>query len=586
MVAFAAQAGCRLRESRRVRRSHTGGGIFSTRMQKPHRSTARCRYGAIAAGAVASEVVNNPETLASPIAASGMSQEGAKKGSIGVLGSGLGILSSVSDLPKTEALGIELRASAALAAPVRVVDGHFLEEPFRVRHEFSEDTEENAATVNNTIRQLVQHFNWKGVVGISVTIEISKQMGIFGEDFLKLERETGRMFAKTLRGKASFCHTVIHTDAAAYNELVFGACADEAHWRRKLVLACTLGKHIGAVLFSDGHRVRNSPLNAIFTSQWQANLAAYPHWTVGTKFTPPDPGCSDFKEWASLVDGHVSEIAKVASSIDRIVIIPTGRTAGIEGLTEALPPFLERTREVVSERSGEVFVLEPREGAVVRGVALCSLVELETIQVVRSLENVLHGDQALHSLSEPQLQMIFDKIDVNADGDIEPQEMCEALSLLGIERDTDALITELDTTRDGSIDFAEFRAWWRKEVNQARIVLITSADAFRRILQKRPPEGFGELVLLEVTFSFCRSCRAFASKFKRYAERYKDVRFIQLMGNSTIGAMELCTKELGVKVSPAFFVFRRGGELLASWTGANTKKFEEELEGCVQAEAD
>ena len=35
---------------------------------------------------------------------------------------------------------------------------------------------------------------------------------------------------------------------------------------------CTLGRNIGAILFMDGRRVRNSPLNELYTS------ILAPHW--------------------------------------------------------------------------------------------------------------------------------------------------------------------------------------------------------------------------------------------------------------------------------------------------------------------
>jgi len=497
----------------------------------------------------------------------------------------MGIVSSITDLPKTEALGIELRATAAVAAPSNMVEGGaFSEEPLLIRHEFGDDVEENRTTICKTIRDLVEHFNWKGAVGISVTVELSKQLGIFGEDFLKLEKETGTMFAKTLRGKASFVHTIIHTDAAAYDQLTFGASAGEDMWRDQLVLICTIGKHIGAVLFNNGVRVKNSPLNALFTSTWETSISG---WMVGNKFTPPQPGTPDFETWASLVDGHINEVAKSLSMVDRIIVIPGGRTAGIEGLTEALPPFLKQTKEVAHEA---VHVIEPTEGSVMRGVALCSLVELETQQAMKGLNTVLTGDLALHALSEQQVRMIFEELDMESNGSLEPRELQQALEILGIDRNVDELIEELDTAKDGAVSFSEFNEWWWREVNTADVILLTSADAWKRILYKnRPPEPFGPYVLLEVTFTFCRACRAFSNKFKRYATKYKDhggIRFCQLMGNSTIGAMQLVTKELGVKVSPAFFLYKRGGELISSWTGTNAERFEKEVNSVIEETTD
>ena len=40
----------------------------------------------------------------------------------------------------------------------------------------------------------------------------------------------------------------------------------------------------------------------------------------------------------------------------------------------------------------------------------------------------------------------------------------------------------------------------------------------------------------------------------------------RLIGNGTVGAAEL-TSQLGVTEAPAFFVYRRGGEMITSWKG-------------------
>ena len=54
----------------------------------------------------------------------------------------------------------------------------------------------------------------------------------------------------------------------------------------RLLEVITLGRNIGAVLFNDGRRVRNSPLNELYTS------------SLGTKFLEVS-GCSDLStEWA------------------------------------------------------------------------------------------------------------------------------------------------------------------------------------------------------------------------------------------------------------------------------------------------
>mmetsp|Transcript_1562 Transcript_1562/g.2975 ORF Transcript_1562/g.2975 Transcript_1562/m.2975 type:complete len:230 (+) Transcript_1562:957-1646(+) len=222
-------------------------------------------------------------------------------------------------------------------------------------------------------------------------------------------------------------------------------------------------------------------------------------------------------------------------------------------------------------------------------MALDAIFELQISQARRALDGVLNDSKILQHLSEVQLQAMFDQMDVDGDGSLQPEELCRALALLGLEREVDKLVEELDTTHDGEVSFNEFFSWWRKHVIQARCVVTTSAKAWQSIITNvNPPLNLGQLVLLKVTFTFCRSCRAFEPKWRRYSEEFRDIRFVELVGNGTVGAMEFCTKELGVKVSPAFFMFRRGesgGELIEQWTGANTERFESNVRMCLDREA-
>lgn len=253
-------------------------------------------------------------------------------------------------------------------------------------------------------------------------------------------------------------------------------------------------------------------------------------------------------------------------------------------MSQVLQPSLVRTSKIAEEKGCEVTFTDQHEGAVVRGVALCAVVELETTQVLRSLETVINGDTALHLLSDAQLHVIFDKIDGDGTGFVELSNLRGALQLLGIQREVSDLAEELDDAHTGVASFNSFLRWWRREVRRARVVRVTSADAWRAMLQASPPEGYGDLIVLEITFTFCRSCRKFDKTFQKKAEEYSNVRFVQFVANATIGGMDFVTKELGVRTSPAFFVFRRGGELLAQWSGANTTRFSSKLCEVLEAE--
>jgi len=491
---------------------------------------------------------------------------------------GLGILGSVADLPKTKALGIELRSTAALAAPVCMLDGSFEEELVRFYHDrdLLGGPEQALATLTATLNKVMDHFSWRGVVGCSITVEVSKRLGVESDDFAVLEKDVGKLLADSLELKGSFMHTVVHTDAAGYNDLVWGSDASESLWRGQSIVVCTLGKFLGAVMFNDGHRVRNSPMKSV---------AAGPFCSApGCKWMPPDVKEPGFQTWAKTIDTSLGKIIEAVPQVSRLILLPTGRTAREQEHAEQLMPLLTQATEAAEKKGCEVTIRDQPEGAVVSGVALCAVVELETTQVLRSMETVLNGDHALHLLSDAQLHVIFDKMDASGTGFVEVSNLRGALQLLGIQREVSDLAEELDDAHTGQASFDSFLRWWRREVRRARVVRVTSADAWKAMLQTTPPEGYGDLIILEITFTFCRSCRKFDKTFQKMAETYSNVRFCQFVANATIGGMDFCTKELGVKTSPAFFVFRRGGELLGQWSGANTVRFEAKLKEVLEAE--
>ena len=143
-------------------------------------------------------------------------------------------------------------------------------------------------------------------------------------------------------------------------------------------------------------------------------------------------------------------------------------------------------------------------------------------------------------------QAIFDQMDVDGNGTLQTEEVNRALTLLGIDRDLERLLSskalviyiylykyiiytlqylvspissffctyicislhiyndictftlqilspasfellvrlveELDSTRDGRVSFQEFLAWWRKHIMEARCVVTTSAKAWQSII--------------------------------------------------------------------------------------------------------
>eukprot|EP00435_Cladocopium_sp_Y103_P050047 s1289_g15.t1 len=491
---------------------------------------------------------------------------------------------SVSELPKVEALGIELRQTSGYAAPVNVQTGELIREPFRVKHELGPDVQKNIQTIAGTLQKLKKHFGWNKVIGCSVTKAVMESLiEESNENYYTRRAKVETILRQSLakRSQMAFFHSDIHTVGAGYHELVWGDSRSKDVWRKKTVLVCTLGRNIGAILFMDGRR--ESPwIEEIFRHLPTEDAGEY-------KFVPPTPGSEGFDEWVETLDGYLAEITNsLPSGIDRMVLVPTGRMARTSVILAS--DQLAKTRQLVADRGADLVVAETEsEANIIRGTALDAIFELQVNQAQRALDGA-----------------IFDQMDVDGDGRLEPQEINRALTLLGIDRDLERLLEELDTTRDGVVSFDEFLAWWRKNIMEAlwknsevdsdgsppsaRCVVTTSAKAWQSIVTNvNPPMNFGPLVLLKVTFTFCRSCRAFEPKWRKYSDQYKDIRFVELVGNGTVGAMEFCTQELGVKASPAFFVFRRGtdgGQLVMSWTGASVEKFETNLNTCIEQEAE
>ena len=191
-----------------------------------------------------------------------------------------------------------------------------------------------------------------------------------------------------------------------------------------------------------------------------------------------------------------------------------------------------------------------------------------------SREVLKHGN-CIQSLSDVQLHDIFDRLDTNGDGVLEVEEFQQGLEMLHIQRDMPELLSELRS--EGPVQLEDFVTWWQREVRSARIVTLSSSQAWSDLLHGVPPEGFGDVVLLEITFTYCRACKSFEPKFRRLAEEFSHIRFVQLVGNGSIGAMKLVQEEFKVTGSPSWFLFRRGGELLATWHGTNEDKLRQHL---------
>jgi len=417
----------------------------------------------------------------------------------------------------------------------------------------------------------VGDFGWKGVVGCSASRVVTNRLG----------DNVAEVVTESLKDVCAFSHTVTLSDAASYYELVYGSNADEACWQGKLILVCTLGSDLDMTLLNDGRRCQNcrGPLCYDSVASWRTSIAE----ALGVERAPDLPASDgpDWQPWVGAVDRHLANaVQEFDGDLDRIIVVPTGRLAR-EGEFVFDMQALPLLGQSASNLGCEVGLSVPKMQASIEGAALGAVVELQTVQLLRQLKPILKSSNSLQALSVSQIRTIFERMDTSGDGELETQELVDALELLGIQRDAEVLRDELDKDGNGSIDVDEFVEWWQTSVASAKVVTITSVEAWRSLLAESAPEGSSDLVLLEVTFTFCRSCRAFEPKFAKLADQYPNVRFVNLVGNGTIGAMEFATRELNVKASPAFFVFRRSGELMTQWVGKKVETLNQRLAECL-----
>jgi len=104
-------------------------------------------------------------------------------------------------------------------------------------------------------------------------------------------------------------------------------------------------------------------------------------------------------------------------------------------------------------------------------------------------------------MSNEKILQCFKTFDVNGDGTISREELGEVLHMLDKDRkfntsDVQAVMDEIDTSNDGSIDYAEFTVWLRGDhVTPGSVALVDHAEA---VMQVETPQERLERCLKEL----------------------------------------------------------------------------------------
>ena len=106
----------------------------------------------------------------------------------------------------------------------------------------------------------------------------------------------------------------------------------------------------------------------------------------------------------------------------------------------------------------------------------------------------------------------------------------------------------------------------------AEVFDIASTEEFNDALA----EAGDSLVVVDYSTSWCGPCKIIAPKFDEFSEKYDNVKFIKVMGDSSPAADKLMRSQ-GVRALPSFH-FWKGGKQIDSISGAKTQALQDAIE--------
>jgi polyphosphate glucokinase len=193
-------------------------------------------------------------------------------------------------------LGIDIGGSSFKAAPVDTQTGRLLAERYRVPVSSPCPRAEGLAAA----RQIVQHFKWRGRVGIGFpAIVRDGHIGAVGNLGAEWEQQNGmRIFSKATGCKVALANDA---DAAGLAEMRFGA----GKGREDSVLMLTFGTGIGSALFYRGQLFPNAELGQI---PWEGEpIERFASAAAKTKLD------LDWKEWTDRVNVYLRVVERLFS---------------------------------------------------------------------------------------------------------------------------------------------------------------------------------------------------------------------------------------------------------------------------------
>jgi len=148
-----------------------------------------------------------------------------------------------------EILGIDVGGTGIKGALVNTITGKLTTE----RHRIPTPKPATPEAVSNTIQELVNHFNWKGMVGCGFPTPLQHGKCLTGGNLHKDWK--GTQVDQLFKDKTGNDFFIVNdADAAGLAEINFGAGKDI----KGVVVMITLGTGIGSGLFFDGKLLPNT----------------------------------------------------------------------------------------------------------------------------------------------------------------------------------------------------------------------------------------------------------------------------------------------------------------------------------------
>tara|TARA_B110000977_G_scaffold53537_1_gene72804 strand:- start:16649 stop:18517 length:1869 start_codon:yes stop_codon:yes gene_type:complete len=523
------------------------------------------------------------------------------------------------DYPEGEViLGMELRMHSLKAAPVDTANAEF-QRP-GVTTALEDVTEES---VRLAVAKVLKHFNWKGPVGVSVTRAIMRALG--NEATAK---NLNSMMPKS-KGKVA---VMIHTEAAAYTELMFGPGRET----NGVVVVVTIGKGFGTVTYNKGQKVRNSDLKHL-TWTYERELGKLqekfdwmgvaPRLDEGTAeevvelitHSPPSKalfssgrgGANPFYEcelrkmqglesilaWATLIDKYIQKIAASVKP-EQIILLTTGAASDLP--EELLLPLLKPGVAAAGLDPSVMVIGDFPDRALVKGAAVGAHIELgrrQAAEILRAaVTETVTGRPEPREIFEQDLLWAFKRMDRDGNGLLSHEDLVGGVKLMGTSF-SDTEITGILRDFTGGLQDeatpAHFTAWFNRMVDLAssKVHVVHSEDEFLQNMEaarERPSMVTGQvaddgsLVVLECGYTHCRPCMMFEKQYEGLASKYLDTVFLKVMGDECPGSAHLCRDVLEVSGTPEFR-FYRGGSLIHVMNGADKAKLEANVQRFLQA---